>query len=51
MINLILSDTKRSLNYVQEILKNNININKIIHYSKKNGLVSEFIKKKKKKNC
>ena len=26
MINLILSDTKRSLNYVQEILKNNINI-------------------------
>ena len=48
MINLILSDTKRSLNYVQEILKNNININKIILYSKKNGLVSEFIKKKKK---
>ena len=48
MINLILSDTKRSLNYVQEILKNNININKIILYSEKIGLVSKFIKKKKK---
>tara|TARA_B110001452_G_scaffold234609_1_gene212985 strand:- start:137 stop:514 length:378 start_codon:yes stop_codon:yes gene_type:complete len=47
MINLIVSDTKRSLNYVQAILKNNININKIILYSKKNGLVSKFIKKKK----
>ena len=48
MINLILSDTKRSLNYVQEIFKNNISINKIILYSKKKGLVSKFIKKKKK---
>ena len=47
MINLILSDTKKSLTYVREILKNNININKIILYSKKNNLVSRFIKKKK----
>ena len=47
MINLIVSDTKRSLNYVQEILKNDIDINKIILYSKKKGLISKFIKKKK----
>lgn len=47
MINLIISDTKRSLNYIKEILKNDICINKIILYSIKNGLVSRFIKKEK----
>jgi len=48
MINLILSDTERSLNYIQMIFKNNINVNKIIFYSnKKKGLIYNFIKQKK----
>ena len=46
MTNLILSDTKRSLNYVEQILKNKININKIILYSKNCGVLTEFIIKK-----
>ena len=47
MINLIISDTKRSLTYLKEILKNKIIINKIILYSnKKNNLISKFIKNK-----
>ena len=32
MINLILSETKRSISYLKEILNNKININKIILY-------------------
>lgn len=47
MINLIIADTKRSLNYLKEILKNDIRINKIILYSKNSILISDFIKKKK----
>lgn len=48
MINLILSDTKRSLNYIQMIKKNKININKIIFYSiRKKSLIYKFVKKKK----
>ena len=48
MINLILSDTSRSLNYLQILLKNKIQTNKIIYYSnKKNGLIYKFAKKKK----
>ena len=35
MINLIISDTKRSLKYLEEMLKHKININKIILYSNK----------------
>lgn len=51
MINLILSDTNRSLFYIREILKNNIKINKIIFYSKqKNGQIYKLIKKKKMNN-
>ncbi len=48
MINLILSDTKRSLTYIKMIFQNNINISKIIFYSdKKNGLIYKFVKNKK----
>ena len=47
MINLIISDTKRSLKYLEEMLKHKININKIILYSnKKKNLISKFIKDK-----
>ena len=45
MINLILSDTRRSINYVEEIIKNKIEINKIFLYSKTNGYLYKFIKK------
>tara|TARA_B100001287_G_C22657180_1_gene518388 strand:- start:881 stop:1513 length:633 start_codon:yes stop_codon:yes gene_type:complete len=45
MINLILSDTRRSINYVEEIIKNKIEINKIFLYSKTNGHLYKFIKK------
>ena len=44
MINLILSETTRSLVYLDQIIKNKIKINKIILYSKK-GEVFKFIKK------
>lgn len=47
MINLILSDTGRSINYIDQIIKNKIKINKIIIYSKKIGLLSKFIYKNK----
>lgn len=47
MINLILSETKRSISYLKEILNNKININKIILYSRNNGKLFKFIKKKK----
>jgi len=48
MINLILSDTKRSLNYIQMIKKKNIDINKIIFYSnKKKSLIYKFVNEKK----
>ena len=48
MINLILSDTKRSLNYIQMIEKINININKIIFFSnKKKSLIYNFVNEKK----
>ncbi len=47
MINLILSNTNRSLIYLQEIIKNNIKIKKIILYStKKNKLYSFILKNK-----
>lgn len=47
MITLILSETKRSLVYIDQIIKNKIKFQKIILYSKKNGEVYKFIKKKK----
>ncbi len=47
MINLILSETPRSLKYLEQIIKHKIKISKIILYSKKFGKVFEFIKKKK----
>ena len=47
MINLILSNTSRSLIYLEEVIKNNININKIIVYSKKKKDLLKYIKKKK----
>ncbi len=47
MINLILSETSRSLIYLKKIIQNKIKINKIILYSEKFGKVFKFIKKKK----
>lgn len=48
MINLILSDTKRSLNYIQMIFKYNLGINKIIFYSnKKKSFIYKFVNEKK----
>lgn len=47
MINLILSETPRSLIYLKQISKHKIKINKIILYTKKLGRVFKFIKKKK----
>ena len=47
MINLILSETSRSLTYLKEIYKNNFKINKIIIYSKNIKKVYKFVKKKK----
>ncbi len=50
MINLILSETSRSLIYLDKIIKNRIKINKIILYSKKFGEVYKLIKKQKLEN-
>lgn len=47
MINLILSDTNRSLFYIKELIKNKIEIKKIILYSEHYGNVYKYIKKKK----
>lgn len=47
MINLILSETSRSLIYLEQIIKYKIKIYRIILYSKKLGKVFKFIKKKK----
>jgi methionyl-tRNA formyltransferase len=47
MITIILSETKRSIQYINEIKKNKIKINKIILYSKTIGNTYKFIKKKK----
>jgi len=47
MITLVFSDTKRSLTYLDKIVKNKIKFQKIILYSKNKGIVYEFIKKKK----
>ena len=47
MINLILSDSKRSLVYLEELFKNKIEINKIILYSKKKEIYSSILKEKK----
>jgi len=47
VITLILSETKRSLIYIDQIIKNKIKFQKIILYSKKSGEVYKFIKKKK----
>ena len=46
MITLVFSDTKRSLTYLDKIVKNKIKFQKIILYSKNKGIVYEFIKKK-----
>tara|TARA_B100001057_G_scaffold501091_1_gene620436 strand:- start:14962 stop:15588 length:627 start_codon:yes stop_codon:yes gene_type:complete len=50
MINLILSETSRSLIYLDKIIKNRIKINNIILYSKKFGEVYKLIKKQKLEN-
>ena len=47
MITLILSETKRSLAYLDLIIKNKIKFQKIILYSKSKGIVYKFINKKK----
>ena len=47
MISLLLSETKRSIKYLTEILNNKININKIIIYSKNNGKLFKLIREKK----
>ena len=47
MINLILSETPRSITYLEQIIKHKIKIYRIILYSKKIGKVFKFIKKKK----
>ena len=47
MINLILSETPRSLVYLKQLYRHNIKINKIILYSKKLGRVFKLIKNKK----
>lgn len=47
MITIILSETKRSIEYINEIKKNKIEISKIILYSKTIGNTYKFIKKKK----
>ena len=47
MINLILSDTKRSLEYLKRIINHKFRIDKIILYSKKKGKVHKFLKTKK----
>lgn len=47
MITLILSETKRSLVYLDLIIKNKIKFQKIILYSKNKGAVYKFINKKK----
>jgi methionyl-tRNA formyltransferase len=46
MINLVLSETKRSLVYLREVVKNKFKINRIILYSKNYGDVYQFIKSK-----
>ena len=50
MITIILSETKRSIEYINEIEKNKIEINKIILYSKKKGDLFKYIKRKKRLN-
>ena len=50
MINLILSETSRSLIYLDKIIKNRIKISKIILYSEKFGEVYKLIKKNKLEN-
>ena len=47
MINLILSETSRSFIYLEQIIKSNIKINRIILYSKKKSKVFKLIKKNK----
>ena len=47
MINLILSDTKRSLEYLKKIVNHKFRINKIILYTKKKSEVHKFLKTKK----
>ena len=47
MINLILSDTKRSLEYLKRIINHKFKVDRIILYSKKKGNVHKFLKTKK----
>ena len=47
MITLVFSDTKRSLTYLDKIVKNKIKFQKIILYSKKKKEVYKFLRKKK----
>lgn len=46
MITIIISETKRSLEYISELIKNKIKFKKIILYSKTKGTIFKFIKKK-----
>ena len=50
MISLILSETNRSLEYLKQIKKNNIEIKNIILYSKRKSFVYRLIQKKKLNN-
>ena len=50
MISLILSETKRSLEYLKQITKNDIKIRGIVLYSKKKGIVFQFIHNQKLNN-
>ena len=46
MINFLLSESKRSENYLKSVYKNKIKISKIIYFSKNKKVVSNFIKKR-----
>ena len=45
-MNLLLSDTNRSLIYIDSLLRNKIKIKKIFYYSKEKGLLHKYLKKK-----
>ena len=47
MINLIFSETKRSLVYLKELYKNKYKLNLVIIYSKKKSNVYNYVKERK----
>ncbi len=46
-INLLLSETNRSLIYISVLFKNRIQVKKIFYYSKKKGELYKYLKEKK----